>query len=975
MATEKKRNKVCTAAPPSTLIVDACNIRGLHSNLNAVHHHLETAKPALFFLTETQISTPADVSYLMYPGYSLEHKFVSKAGVCMFVRDDICCRRIDSLEERDLSLIWARVDLGGRTHIYACLYRSHSGDTETDRLFGHVQRGIDDILQRLPSAEVTVLGDFNGHHVEWLGSTHNDYAGKAALNLAAAYDLTQLVDGPTRIPDVDGHTPALLDLLLTSNPDGTLVSRQAPLGNSDHCLVHSVVQIRPTNCTRPSGTRRVWHYRSADWDGLREFYASYPWRQLCFSSDDVEICANAVADTILQGMESFIPSSVVRVGGKSQPWFDRSCREASNLKHAAFEAWAAVRDSKDTASLELKKRFNAVSRSCKKIIAAAKFRHTRGIGEKLISHPSGSRAFWSLAKAAQGNFCRTSLPSLRKPDGSLAHSAKEKADLLGSLFASNSTLDDGGKTPPTIPVCEYTMPEIRITQCSVRRALGSLDVSKSSGPDGISALVLRTCAPELTPVLTRLFLLSYKTGKVPSSWKVAFIHPIPKKGDRTDPSNYRPIAITSLLSKVMERVINTQLLGYLEANQLISDRQYGFRHGRGAGDLLIYLTHQWAAAIESKGEALAGSLDITKAFDRVWHKALLSKLPSYGLPNGLCTWIASFLSGRSIQVVVDGLCSKTIPINAGVPQGSVLSPTLFLLHINDMLHSGNIHCYADDSTGSAHYNGRAKMTPATVAESRTKLVSEIESTLEKVSEWGDENLVSFNPSKTQVCAFSAKKTPFTIAPQFQSTPLKISKSIGILGVEISSEVQFRGHMENKAKLASKKLGVLNRAKRYFTPGHRLLLYKAQVRPHMEYCSFLWAGAPEYQLLPLDSIQRRAIRIVDDPKLTDRLETLRHRRDVGSLCVFYRLYNGECSEELFDLVPPSRFYHRTSRHREGAHPHILDAWHPKTTRASRSFFTRTCQMWNRLPPEVFPLRYNMGFFKRCVNRSLKKAGNA
>ncbi|XP_045537571.1 synaptic vesicle glycoprotein 2B [Papilio machaon] len=133
----------------------------------------------------------------------------------------------------------------------------------------------------------------------------------------------------------------------------------------------------------------------------------------------------------------------------------------------------------------------------------------------------------------------------------------------------------------------------------------------------------------------------------------------------------------------------------------VFDRQYGFRQRRSAGDLLAYLTHRWSEAIEGKGEALAVSLDVAKAFDRVWHRALLSKLPSYGLPEKLRAWIASFLEGRSIKVVVDGACSDPKPINAGVPQGCVLSPTLFLLHINDMLQISNIHCYADDSTGDA----------------------------------------------------------------------------------------------------------------------------------------------------------------------------------------------------------------------------------------------------------------------------------
>ncbi|CAK1596057.1 unnamed protein product [Parnassius mnemosyne] len=475
----------------------------------------------------------------------------------------------------------------------------------------------DFLLQQIPSAEIVILGDFNAHHAEWLGSRLTDHAGRSVYDFALAYGLTQLVTSPTRIPDVEDHTPSLLDLLLTSHPDGYQVSVDAPLGSSDHCLIRSVVPLTLPSRLRSAGCRRVWHYRSADWDGMRSFFASYPWGRVCFSPDDHSAVADSVTDVVLQGMELFIPSSVVPIGGRSQPWFGRSCKTALRSKQECYQAWAAASATRDVNTSTLKKKYNFASRSFKRVIAKAKSEHIGRIGEKLVRLPSGTRAFWSLAKAVQGNFCKPSLPSLHREDDSLAHDAKDKADLLGSLFASNSTLDDGGKTPPTIPRCECSMPDVLFSQRSIRKALLSLDIQKSSGPDGIPSIVLRTCAPELAPVLTRLFRYSYSQGVVPNSWKTAFVHPIPKKGDRSDPSNYRPIAITSLFSKIMESIINCQLIRYLEDHQLISVRQYGFRRGRSAGDLLVYLTHRWAEAVESKGKALAVSLDIAKAFDRV----------------------------------------------------------------------------------------------------------------------------------------------------------------------------------------------------------------------------------------------------------------------------------------------------------------------------------------------------------------------
>lgn len=432
-----------------SLKVHLTNIRGLHSNIVPVHYHLETEKPHLLFLTETQIRCPPDVSYLSYPGYTLEHNFKPHAGVCVYTRDDICVRRLRKFEDSNFSVLWVLVDTGIEKILYACVYRSHSGNPETTGLIEYLSEVADAAQQEYPMAQLVLLGDFNGHHQDWLYPYRDtDHAGRETRRLALTLDLTQMVQGATRVPDVETHTAYCLDLLLTTDPDRYTVSISSPLGGSDHCLVKSVSVYSPPDPS-PGSTRRIWRYKSADWDEMRSFFASYPWQSVCFSSGDPSTCADAVTDVLRLGMEYFIPFSEVSSSGQARPWFGPECRRAEALKHQAYLDWVDARQRKATDIRDKKRTFNRLAKSCKKVLKKARFDHIGRIGNKLASYPAGSKAFWSLAKAVEANFCRPTLPPMQRPDGTLAHTAKEKANLFASLFAESSRLDAGSAIPLT----------------------------------------------------------------------------------------------------------------------------------------------------------------------------------------------------------------------------------------------------------------------------------------------------------------------------------------------------------------------------------------------------------------------------------------------------------------------------------------------------------------------------------------------
>ncbi len=215
----------------------------------------------------------------------------------------------------------------------------------------------------------------------------------------------------------------------------------------------------------------------------------------------------------------------------------------------------------------------------------------------------------------------------------------------------------------------------------------------------MSHVILKNCASLLTPFLVKLFRLCPSTSTSPSFWKYAYLHPFLNKSDRSNPSNYRPIALPSCLSKDFKTIINRKILKHLSASDLLSDRQHGFRKGHSTVVLLVFLPNSWSFHLTRFDETFVVALDMSKTFDRVWHKFLLSKLPSLGFYPSLRTFISYSLSGRSISAIVNGHCSTRKPISSGVPQGSVLSSIVLLLFINDLsINNCPLYSYANDST-------------------------------------------------------------------------------------------------------------------------------------------------------------------------------------------------------------------------------------------------------------------------------------
>ena len=334
----------------------------------------------------------------------------------------------------------------------------------------------------------------------------------------------------------------------------------------------------------------------------------------------------------------------------------------------------------------------------------------------------------------------------------------------------------------------------------VKKVITNLDSSKASGPDCIPVVVLKNCEPELSYILAKLFNKCLKESCFPDCWKVSSVVPVFNNvGERSTAKNYRPVSHLSVVSKVFEKLVNNRIINHLEKCGLFSDFQYGFRSSRSIADLLIVVSDRMARAFNKSGATRALALDISKAFDRVWHAGLLHKLKSHGISGQIFGLISSFLSNR--RLVLDGKSSQEYPVNAGVPQGSILGPTLFLLYINDLPDDVicNIAIYADDTTLYS------KCDLASDLWQQLELATELESDLRDTVGWGRKWLVDFNAGKTQLVLFDRSKSTGAVDVKMDGSVLEEKASFKMLGLTFSSKLDWALTLSLLLKLSPRKL--------------------------------------------------------------------------------------------------------------------------------------------------------------------------
>ena len=672
-------------------------------------------------------------------------------------------------------------------------------------------------------------------------------------------------------------------------------------------------------------------------------------------------------------MNKFIPSKVLRIRPTDPVWWTPECSAAVEAKRKAWNLHHRNRD-----NVVLQEAYNITRTATANCLTRTQALHMQQIRRKLLSGSMRDREWWSTVKRAGGHGRQSTIPVLVDKSGQEHTRSCDKAEVLGQYFAEKCSLErDFDSCTPTLPNVRQRSPNVISTiyfrLSTVLRTLKHLHPCKATGPDGIPARVLKMCADTLAYPLSKLYTLCFRTGIQPAAWKVANVVPVFKKGSKSIPKNYRPISLLSIISKCMESIINRSISNFLERNAILSPTQFGFRAGLGTVDLLLALHHEWSRNTNQGGLVRVLAVDIAGAFDKVSHREVLHKAAQYGIQGCLHNWLRSYLHDRKIRVVVGGQSSSTHTIKSGVPQGSILGPTLFLLYTNDaedhLPPETQLAVYADDTT---LYNCIASR------EGTLQGTDILQQAVDALADWGGAWRIKFEPSKSQALVISHHRTPIALPPiTFHGTAVPEVDRLLLLGVLFDRQLSFQAHIRRLAVRGSQRLGFLQKASRDLDPSCCTAVYNGFVSPVMEYAMLTWMSAAPLTLARLSSVQRRALHIIGDGAYLPSLEI---RRAVGALCFIYKLHYHDGPDIVTALLPPPAppLQHVRTRHcseLSARHAFQLECALPRQSRNNvlRSFPDAAVGQWNHLPCYLLreaPSRQGLQTFKTKVYHHLR-----
>ena len=573
-------------------------------------------------------------------------------GVLVYVNPSLATRVTFMGESRDADRVWVMIHSSHGPYLLGAWYRAPSA--QVDDSITSLQSEID--MHGSNALGILLAGDINVHHSRWLGSSCTTAAGEALRGIAADRSLMQLVRGPTH---EHGNR---LDLVLTSMPDIAKVAVGPRI--TDHHIVVARLQLQVPKAE--SIDRRVHSYKHADWDLLVASIEEDEWS--CMGVPCVSDATEQFTLRLRTLIDEAIPQKTIKEQKGTHPWIDDNVLAAV---HERNEAQGTEREADATMR-------------CSEIMLQARRAYQEQTKRELQEMPAGCKLWWKRSRELlHQKSTAAAIPALKNSSmNEWCLTPKPKADLFAETFTAKNKLQP--------KICEFHMEgstdrEVqawepwRVTEAHVEAALHDLREDSATGPDLVATKVLKRCSAALAAPVHKLLQRILRDGEWPSAWTEHWLVPIYKRKAAGDPGNYRGVHLTTQLSKVCERLIQSLMHPHIERYRLPGRNQFAFSKGRGARDAIAYLVLSWISALNGRCKVGLYCSDVSGAFDRVDANILMEKLRKMLFCPQLLRLFQSWLRRRTGRVLVGGVESAAMVLEDMVYQGTVLGPELWNL--------------------------------------------------------------------------------------------------------------------------------------------------------------------------------------------------------------------------------------------------------------------------------------------------------
>ena len=721
-----------------------------------------------------------------------------------------------------------------------------------------------------------IAGDFNSHSQSWGYSTMN----RRGEEVEAWQDENQMIlvnqawDPPTFYSRA-WHTSSTPDLAFCTEDLHQRLTREvcSQLSGSDHRLTmlsfFETFQVSDIQHPR-------WNYKKAEW-GLFTVRANELTKDILVEGENPNIACRHWTDAVIKAAKDTIPRGVRK---DYEPHWNPDLQKAHDRLNSARDE--AENNPGEENHIKLQR---CKAEYIRKNLES-KRKSWRETTENLNMEKDTTK-LWRLVKALNEEGERYQTISLEQ-EGEVLNE-KRAAGAFGEAFREvcNTPVppkrrNDIRREAREMRDSEYQedIPDVMtkpITMTELKKALKKLKKKKSPGPDGVTNEMLTHLGKAALDKLLDIFNLTWEKGDVPQMWKEATMIPILKTGkNKSKPLSYRPISLTSCVCKTMERIINERMQWYLESEAILIPEQAGFRQHRSTEDQTTHLAQVIEDAFQGKKVVLASFIDLQKAFDKVWKDGLIVKMLRAGITGNMLRWTKAYLHNRKARVLVNGHTGKKVLLRQGVPQGGVLSPTLFILFINDVvkeLPKGvKAALYADD------------LVMWCTEEHAATATYRMQMALDKLSAWTDKWCLQINKDKSAATLFTLtaqKAGKMTLGNQ----PLQEIDEQTYLGVTFDKRLTWKTQVEHAESKARKKLGMMRKlAGTEWGATEKILkqVYQGTVRPTLEYGSGAYMSAAKTHLNSLEKVQNQALRVITGSMRSTPIEKMQSITGIAPL---------------------------------------------------------------------------------------------